>query len=36
MQYLDWGPAWMRGWEFTFFSVLSLVALLVKQTLRLQ
>ncbi len=26
-EYLSWGPSWMRGWEFTFFTVLTLVAL---------
>jgi hypothetical protein len=35
-QYLSWGPGWMRGWEFTYFSVLSIVALAIKQALRLR
>lgn len=35
-EYLNWGPDWMRGWEFTYFGVLSLVALIIKRTLHLR
>ncbi|HEY1075905.1 MAG TPA: hypothetical protein VGE51_04390 [Fontimonas sp.] len=35
-EYLSWGPGWMRGWEFTFFTVLTLVALSLKRVLHLQ
>lgn len=35
-QYLGWGPDWMRRWEFLFFGVLTLAAVAVKRTLRIQ
>lgn len=35
-QYLRWGPDWMRRWEFLFFGVLTLAAVAVKRTLRIQ
>lgn len=34
-QYLDWGPGWMRGWEFVFFTGLTLVALAIKRAFRI-
>ncbi len=35
-EYLSYGPNWMRGWEFTFFSVLTLVAFGFKRALHIQ
>lgn len=35
-EYLNLGPGWMRGWEFTFFAVLTIVALGFKRALHLQ
>jgi hypothetical protein len=35
-EFIRWGPSWMRGWEFMFFGVLTLVALGLKRALRLQ
>lgn len=35
-EYLSHGPSWMRGWEFTFFAVLTLVALGFKRALHIQ
>ena len=35
-EFIAWGPSWMRGWEFLFFGVLTVVALGMKRALRLQ
>lgn len=35
-EFIAWGPSWMRGWEFLFFGVLTVVALGLKRALRLQ
>jgi hypothetical protein len=35
-EYLSWGPNWMRGWEFMFFSTLTLVAFGLKRALHIQ
>ncbi|WP_281783233.1 hypothetical protein [Sinimarinibacterium flocculans] len=35
-EFIAWGPQWMRGWEFLFFGVLTVVALGLKRALRLQ
>lgn len=34
-EYLAFGPEWMRGWAFVFFSVLTLVALGIKRAFRI-
>jgi len=33
--YLRFGPSWMRGWEFTFFSVLVLTSIVMKSVFRI-
>jgi hypothetical protein len=35
-QYLGFGPAWMRGWEFTFFSALLLTSIVMKLVFRIK
>ena len=35
-QFLDFGPAWLRGWEATFFCVLILCSLLIKFSFRVR
>ena len=35
IQYLDVGPAWMRGWEFSYFSLLILISIGMKFLFRI-
>jgi hypothetical protein len=35
-QYLDFGPAWMRGWEFAFLAPMTIFSLIIKFAFRIR